>query len=181
MNATAIFKALGDSSRLALMRELFNGPLCAEELCERLKLAPSTISHHSGKLVDAGLVTVTREHQSAVYEVSGAMLERRLRDLILSEGRETEVIDGRREAYRRKVLSNFIEFGRLKTIPAQRKKRLIILEQIVGEFEEGRRYTEAEVSETLRNWHDDYCFLRRELIVERLMFRRDGIYCREEF
>ena len=177
MDVIAIFKALGDSSRLAMLREIFKGPLCAEELCERLKLAPSTISHHAGKLVKAELLSITKEQQSVIYELSETTINLKIKDLILTESDST-VVDGRKEAYRKKVLNHFVEFGKLKTIPAQRKKRRIILEQMMSEFEEERKYSEPEVNEILKNWHDDYCYFRRELISEKLLARKKGIYWR---
>lgn len=177
MDVIAIFKALGDSSRLSMMREIFKGPLCAEELSERLKLAPSTISHHAGKLVKAGLLSITKEQQSVVYELTESTTNFKIKELILSEG-DSNIVDGRKEAYKKSVLKHFIEFGKLKSIPVQRKKRCIILNQILGEFEEERKYSEKEVNAILINWHEDYCYIRREMISERMLCRSKGVYWR---
>ena len=177
MDVVAIFKALGDSSRLNMIKEILKGPICAEELCEKLKLAPSTISHHAGKLVKAGLVSVKKEQQVVIYEIAKKPLNSKLKELILFEG-DSEVVDHRKEAYQKRVLRHFIEFGKLKTIPVQRKKRRIVLEQILTEFEEERKYSEKEVNQILKNWHDDYCYIRREMISENLLAREKGVYWR---
>lgn len=175
MNTISLFKALGDSSRLAILKELRKGPRCSEELSEILRLVPSTISHHAGKLVDAGLVTISRDQQIVFYSLENSILQKTIAELI-EKSDQTNNKDGRKEAYRNKVLSNFIELGRLKTIPAQRRKRRIILEQIVGELDEDRKYTEKELNNILLKWHEDYCFLRREMISENLLNREAGIY-----
>nr|MCR4869812.1 DUF2087 domain-containing protein [Atopobiaceae bacterium] len=62
--------------------------------------------------------------------------------------------------------------------PAQRKKRLIVLERLAEEFEPGRDYSEREVNLAIANFHDDFCTLRRDLVDECFMRREDGQYRR---
>lgn len=71
------------------------------------------------------------------------------------------------------MLESFFEYGKLKNIPVQRKKRLIILKEICKNFEMGRKYTEKEVNLIIADYHDDFCTIRREMIAEKLM-ERDG-------
>ncbi len=177
MDAVAIFKALGDASRLEMIREIIAGPVPTEILCEKLKLAPSTISHHANKLLKAGLIESRKEQQSIIYFESPKGLNCKLKDLIMAE-KDSEIVDGRKDSYRKKVINHFVEFGRLKQIPVQRKKRKIILEQILTEFEEDKKYSEKEVNEILKNWHEDYCYLRREMISENLLSRENSRYWR---
>jgi RimJ/RimL family protein N-acetyltransferase len=77
-----------------------------------------------------------------------------------------------------KILETYFSGERLTEIPAQRRKRLVVLERLAQEFEPGIRYDEAEVSAHLRRYHDDYAALRRYLVEESLMTRVDGIYWR---
>jgi len=78
-------------------------------------------------------------------------------------------------SYDRKVLRDYLfEDGRLKNIPAQRKKRDVILRHIVREFEPGRRYAETEVNEIISRFHEDYATIRREFIMRRMMDREGG-------
>jgi len=84
----------------------------------------------------------------------------------------------RRPGPRGKIERAFFKDGRLTEIPAQRKKRVVILERLLNEFELGRVYSEAEVNATLRRFHDDVCTLRREFIMEKMMVRSEGKYCR---
>ena len=72
----------------------------------------------------------------------------------------------------------FFKDGRRVRIPAQRSKRVYILERLVREFELERFYSEAEVNDVLRRFHDDVCTLRREFICEHMMVRADGRYRR---
>jgi hypothetical protein len=82
------------------------------------------------------------------------------------------------DAYRVKVLHTFIRRGRLTQIPAQLKKRQIVLEKLAEEFEPERAYTEREVNRILVEYHDDVAALRRGLVGHGLMQRAKGIYRR---
>jgi hypothetical protein len=77
------------------------------------------------------------------------------------------------------VLGNFVGAGgRLREIPAQRKKRMAVLRWLVEEFQPGRRYAEAEVNQVIGRHHRDFATLRRCLVDEELMQRREGLYWR---
>lgn len=78
-----------------------------------------------------------------------------------------------------KTLANFFDrAGKLKALPAQHRKRGIVLERLVQEFAPGRAYPEREVNEILRRFHDDVASLRRELIAWRFLVRKAGVYRR---
>src|SRR5699024_2651585 len=76
------------------------------------------------------------------------------------------------------VLSAFLRNGRLVSIPAQRSKRLVVLDHLVRVFEPGVRYPEREVNALLRTWHPDVAALRRYLVDEGLLTREAGVYWR---
>jgi hypothetical protein len=76
------------------------------------------------------------------------------------------------------VLRRFLVDGRLVAIPAQRGKRLVVLDFLAGLFEPGVRYREAEVNQALRAYHPDYAALRRYLVDEGFMRRDQGVYWR---
>jgi len=82
---------------------------------------------------------------------------------------------------RAKVEKTFIKNGRLVEIPAQRKKRVYILERLLLEFDPLKVYPESEVNQILRRFHDDVCTLRREFILEKMMVRSAGKYKRAQF
>lgn len=68
--------------------------------------------------------------------------------------------------------------GRLASIPTKLIKRLVVLDFLAQDFEIGRTYPEAEVNATLKRHHDDHAALRRYLVEEGFMERRDGQYWR---
>ena len=89
---------------------------------------------------------------------------------------EKSLQDEREESYRKKVLDAFFEYGKLKSIPAQRKKELIVLKEIAKSFEPGRDYTEREVNIIIADFHDDFCTIRRDMISEHILVRDKGMY-----
>ena len=76
------------------------------------------------------------------------------------------------------VLRNYLVDGKLAQIPAQRWKRLVVLDFLAGQFEPGRTYPEAQVNYVLGRFHPDYAALRRYLVEEEMLERRDGFYWR---
>lgn len=67
----AIFKALGDSTRLGIFRLIAaqDAELCVCDITSRFDVSQPTISHHLRVLRDAGLVTVARRGVWAYYAV----------------------------------------------------------------------------------------------------------------
>jgi ArsR family transcriptional regulator len=169
----ALFKCLSDRSRLQILKSLVQGPMYVELLAERLNLTAPTISFHLKKLESVGLVRPVKEQYYIIYHLNATALDQKIIDFIRDESPETEKQAEREENYRKKVLDSFFEYGKLKNIPVQRKKRLIILEEICKNFEMGRKYTEKEVNLIIADYHDDFCTIRREMIAEKMM-ERDG-------
>lgn len=173
-----LFKCLADTSRLQIIAGLMNGPMYVELMAERLALSPSTVSFHLKKMEAAGLVTAVKDQYYTMYSLSTDILDSTLRSL-LATSNEAQSVEAQREAaYRQKVIDNFFVYGRLKTIPAQRKKKQIVLEELASRFTPGKQYPEREVNLVISEVHDDFCTLRRELIIEGLMQREKNIYWR---
>ena len=76
------------------------------------------------------------------------------------------------------VHERFFRDGRLTVIPAKRKARLVVLDLLAQQFEPGVVYREAEVNRTLRRFHADWAALRRCLVDEGFLERREGLYWR---
>ena len=77
-----------------------------------------------------------------------------------------------------KVLRAFFRDGRLTSIPAVHSKRLVVLDFLAALFEPGVAYPEKEVNERLARYHPDFAALRRYLVDEEFLHRRDGFYWR---
>ncbi len=172
-----LFKALGHPARLLILSLIDQKPRHGEELAAILGLNPATVSHHLARLTEVGLLAARKDQYYQIYSLRREWLECRVGELVRmpQPGLAAHVAE---DAYREKVLRTFFRRGRLVHIPAQRKKRQIVLERLVEEFAPDRDYTEREVNQTLVEFHDDVATLRRELIGYRLMKRAGGIYRR---
>jgi len=76
------------------------------------------------------------------------------------------------------VLRAFFRGGRLVRVPAQRTKRLVVLDRLARDFEPGIRYPEVDVNELLLAYYPDYAALRRYLVEEGYLARENGVYWR---
>jgi DNA-binding transcriptional ArsR family regulator len=70
-----VFFALGDETRLALVRRLGAGPLSATALSERAPVTRQAITKHLRVLEDAGLVTHERCGREVLYALDGKRLD----------------------------------------------------------------------------------------------------------
>lgn len=172
-----LFKALGHPVRLLILNLIDDKPRHGEELAAILNLNPATISHHLKQLSEVGLVTMEKEQYYNTYTLVADLFDRPLGDL-LRLPQPDMAADIEEDAYRAKVLKTFFKHGRLTQIPAQQKKRLVVLEHIVEAFEPGREYPEREINHILLDFNDDVATLRRELIMNGLMTREKGVYRR---
>lgn len=181
MDKVKFFKCLADKSRLRIISNLLKEPMYVELLSEKLNVTPSTISFHLKKLEDSGIVYSKKEQYYVIYHINKEIFNSSLIDIIAEENSsdESELEKKRAEEYKNKVLESFFEYGKLKSIPIQRKKRRIILEKIVEAFEKDKEYTEREVNIIIADFHDDFCTIRRDFISEKLMERDKGIYKRK--
>ena len=177
-NALRIFKSLSDMSRLRIVQSLTKGEMYTELLAERLDLTPSTVSFHMKKLEEAGLVVSRKEQYYTVYSLNRELLEKSLSDIASSEPEQIDEQQKREEQYRQKVIDSFFEYGKLRSIPVQRKKKLICYEVIAEHFVPGKVYSEKELNEIIAPIHEDYCTIRREMIGEGILRRVGSRYVR---
>ncbi len=176
LQAINLFKCLADKSRIQILKSLMEEDMYVERLSERLGLTPATISFHLKKLVDVGAVTSRKEQYYTIYAINDNVFNVSILDILREKSEEKSLQDERDEAYRKKVIDAFFEYGKLKSIPAQRKKELIVLEEIAKAFESGRDYTEREVNIIIADFHDDFCTIRRDMISEKLLVRDRNVY-----
>lgn len=173
------FKALADGTRLKIIGLLAQQPRSVEELAAFLDLRPSTVSHHLMVMNEAGLVQGRSQSYYNVYELKPGALEGLAQRLMSRDSLPSVAADVDLNAYDRKVMRDFLlPDGRLKAIPAQRKKREAVLRHILQAFEPGQRYAEKDVNDILCRFHTDTATLRRELIVYKMLERGGGEYWR---
>ncbi|QSR28989.1 hypothetical protein CFI00_00410 [Nocardioides sp. S5] len=88
----------------------------------------------------------------------------------------------RREVYeaaraeQERLVGRLFADGRIARVPAKRKVRAAVLLEVVRRFERGRVYSEREVNDVLLGVHEDFAYLRRELVNYRYLEREDGRY-----
>ncbi len=175
-----IFRALGDPVRLRLLGLIAERQRTGKELAEAVSVGAPTVSHHMDRLVRSGLVSVERARQSRVYSLNQktlqafAQLARPAVSPALGDGTESEQDAEANE--RTKVIRDFFDGDRLKQIPAQRKKRVIVLQHLVERFSPEQEYPERVVNQILKAAHEDFATLRRELVDYGFMTREGGVY-----
>jgi hypothetical protein len=171
-----IMKSLADTSRLRVFNSLMEKPHYVEELAHRLNLASSTVSFHLKKLESAGLISEQKDQYYIIYRINEDFLKLTLRELTSFDNIEKYAQDERLQNYRNKVVKTFFRSKKLIKLPVQRKKRMIVLDEYAEKFKKGKKYTEEEVNEIIKQSFDDYCTIRRLLIEEKLMKRDKQVY-----
>jgi DNA-binding transcriptional ArsR family regulator len=173
----AFFKAMAHESRLRIVGLLAQGEHSVQELATLLDLKEPTVSHHLAILKAQGLVTVRAEGVTRWHALDVGALERLSKRVLEPTGVMARPAPA--ASWDDRVLKNFVgEDGRLKIIPASRRKRGVVLRWLMGDFADERRYPEPEVNDIIQRRHPDSATLRRELIGHRMLARADGVYWR---
>ena len=158
-DALEILKVLADESRLKIIGILLKKDSYSEYLAYKLNLSTPTVTYHMNKLKKAGIVKSTKIQHYIIYSLNYDIMNMSIEALIKSA---TTVDDSR--TYEEKVIESFFEYGKLKQIPAQQKKREIVMAYIASKFELNKIYSELEVVAALLKIHDDYIAIKRDLI-----------------
>ncbi|MFD2611358.1 DUF2087 domain-containing protein [Paenibacillus gansuensis] len=176
-------KALADPTRIRILILLADGERNGQVLAEKLGVTPATITHHAAKLREASLINERRDKNTIYFSLnhyfiknSAAATEHLIYQNANSKG-GTDILHDDHKRIRDSVIKNFFTSeGKLKTIPAQTKKKLIVLEHLVSRLEKGRKYSEKEMNDFIKNVHEDFATIRREFIMHQFMFRESEVY-----
>ena len=176
-NVSHILRALADKRVVKVLGLLCEEPLPLHTLARLAGISESQAMCRIWTLKEAGLLEETFaddgfrwQYQPKPVHAALAALKQAARPVTADGGEWT--------ADEAKVLGDFFVNGRLKIIPAQLKKRLIVLRFLASKFEPGTTYTEQEVSFLLLESHEDYATLRRAMVDTGLMARENGLYQR---
>lgn len=169
-----LLKLLADETRLEILNILLKEDSYVEKIACELSLTPATICYHLKKMESAGVVNCSRSQFYIIYSLNREIFNKPLFELI----KKDEQIVDTEEKYKKEVISNFFKYGRLTHIPTQRKKREIVLAEILEQFDFDREYPEKEVNEIILRYHEDFCTIRREMIAFGMMTRDHEIYKR---
>ncbi|ARK30512.1 DUF2087 domain-containing protein [Halalkalibacter krulwichiae] len=169
-------KTLGDKTRIRIISLLKEGPLHGQAIAGKLGLTAPTISHHITKLREIDIIYQRREKNTIYFYLNEKNLKV-MAEAILRIGNDDQPRKFTiQENEKYKIIDNFIKNGKLKNLPAQHKKKLVILEHLVKGLEIGKTYSEPEMNEYIKNYHEDYATIRREFIMCQFMYRQEGQY-----
>lgn len=171
-----LFRALSHPARLTILRLAWTQGLSGEHLARLLSLSPATVSQHLSQLNEVGLLDIQQDGHQKLFRANAGALQRTLAALVRGETQTSPAADLGPDPYKERVLRAFLRDGKLVQIPAQRKKRDVVLEYLGTLFEPGRDYAEAEVNQILGEYHPDFFTLRRELVGLGVLERAGGIY-----
>jgi hypothetical protein len=172
------FKALAHESRLRLLGFLAQRARTVQELASLLGLTEPTTSHHLGLLREAGLVSLRVEGNLHWYDFEPSKLAP-LAKSVLSRQNVAHWAGAANVEVPDRLIQNYLEpDGRLRLIPAARKKRYPVLAWLARHFDLDHRYREAEVNQILQTRYWDSATLRRELVGYRMLAREKEIYWR---
>ena len=148
-----LLKLLADETRLEILNILLKEDSYVEKIACELSLTPATICYHLKKMESAGVVNCSRSQFYIIYSLNREIFDKPLFELI----KKDEEIVNTEEKYKKEVISHFFKYGRLTQIPMQRKKREIVLAEILEQFDFNREYPEKDVNEIILRYHEDFC------------------------
>ena len=179
------FKTLANAERLQIVGLLAVETADAAQIAGRLGLPPYAVLRHLERLEEMNLIRpagddlIDLRQANRSYRLNTQELNELSRRVLSGERQKPRPEDFDGEAYERKVLSDFMTAdGRLKALPAQEKKLLVVLRHLVQAFEPGQRYSEKEVNMILRRYYIDTAALRRYMVDQHLLERSRGVYWR---
>lgn len=177
MSAAALVGLLAEPARLRVVAALVLGATTLHDVAQVTGLERRAATAALERLAAGGLVA-NDAASGGLQVVAG-----RFKDAAQSEAKKraeaapVESFDGV-TAEDATVLRNFVSAGRLRQIPASKGKRLVVLDWLAGRFEPGTIYPERDVNLMLGLAHSDVAALRRYLVDEQFLERRDGFYWR---
>ncbi|HET6794618.1 MAG TPA: DUF2087 domain-containing protein [Acidimicrobiales bacterium] len=174
-SAERLVGMLADDDRLAVVAALALGASDEAAVVAATGLTPDRARKALERLAGGGLVARTSEGVELRRDLfrqaaRSASTERRRRQPSPEDLGATPEQAG--------VLRNFLVDGRLRGIPSTAWRRRLVLDFLAGRFEPGRVYPERDVNAELARFHDDVAALRRYLVDDGFLERRDAFYWR---
>lgn len=192
-------RALVDTNRLRIVARVGGRPASIEDLAMELRQPIPTVARQVEVLIAAGLVERTgdrhdilRARFDRVGELARALAELEADGEMGSASgtaggawpHDGETLAETLERMHAtdddaRVLRSYLVDGRLETIPAQHRKRQVVLRFLLERvFTEDREYPEKEVNQRLALFNPDVAALRRYLVDDRYVTREAGLYRR---
>jgi len=200
------YKVLGDPTRLQIVLLLAEGELHGQALAARLGVGAPTVTHHIGRLRQAGLVSERREGNAIYFRVNYSTLAKDSQALLTELGLRhartsrdgasaaaiaassagSEPFPVRLDEFDKSLSKKLAAVlrrcltpeGRVKHIPDGRKKRVLLWRYLVDRLLDDRLYTQDELSEIIGLVHDDWVTVLDEWVQHRLVVLQHGQFLR---
>lgn len=172
LDASVLAGLLADEVRLKVVGAVALGHDAATEVATATGLGQREVGQALARLASSGVLTGSPKH----YEIDWEHLREVARAAVAARPADDAPTDP--DAARAAVLRRFFRNGRLTAIPVPRSKRMVVLDFFAGQFEPGKVYPEAEVNRIIAQYHDDTAALRRYLVDETFLERRESFYWR---
>ncbi len=174
------FRALSNDRALRVVQALAQGSATVAEVATRCDLPAPVVEAMLARLSEVELVAVVGQRGAYRYQLRADRLADLPRQLAHMAEPDPSVplaaptpVD-----FEAKTLRDYVVDGRLKTVPSQEKKRLVVLRWLANRFAPDRQYAEREVNAILQDVHPDASSLRRYLVDYKFMARDHGVYWR---
>lgn len=166
-----ILKALSDTDRLRIIGLLTRQSASRADIVERLNLPLREVVDHLAFLEQVGVLCRNKER----YELNESKLAGLARDNFAGEHR-SYVPSPELDSVSKKALKAYLNAdGSLRQIPNQPAKLQVIREYLIQAFAPATNYSQREVNQILRRFHEDTARLRRDLVdAGRLGRESDG-------
>ena len=165
-------KALCHADRLRVIGALAQKSASTRDISGALGMHPDDVTQHLGMLKQAGIV----REQAETWSLDTRNIENISRRQFSGQPRQAYAPSPDLSEIPRKILATYLEAdGRIKHIPSEPGKLLVILNYLLEAFTPGIIYTEKEVNMIIRRFHVDTAGLRRDMIDRGILQRKsDG-------
>jgi hypothetical protein len=174
VDATDLLRTLLDPDRLAVVGSVARSPLTSAAIADATGVPERDVVRTLAPLVQAGLVRRVAGDGADAYLLDAVAWREVAQHLPQAPPVHPRIGFGMTDE-ERDVLARFFTGEHLDTLPAQRNKRLIVLERLALEFEPGERYHEPEVNARLGRFNADHSSLRRALVDEGFLDRQPEV------
>lgn len=165
-------KYLGLTDNQKSLLDLINTGLSDNEIAKELGVSPSTVRHQKFMFREKAKQA---KMYLAVYEL--ALGSNPVHENLVNIHSTATMVDDRyittKEEKEKIIKAAFSSLSPLKLIkfPAREKKKIVILQEITEQFENGRNYEEKELNRILKEIYPDFPTIRRYLIEYGFMDR----------
>ena len=175
MDATALVRVLAEPVRMKVFAAFVLGARSTAQAAQFAGVSAREAAVAVHRLAEAGLVDTASEPVTVRTEMFA--------DIARQAAPPKPVDDhGYTDPKVANVVGTFLRDGHLVGLPAQRARRVVVLEHLAQSFEPGVDYPETEVNAVLAGLAEggpvDHVTLRRYLIDEQLLRRDQGVYRR---